>query len=63
MLIYILVLLSLLCLLDLIRIVVRIVAVACADNSSIISAVFALVWRVLSIGAKITAFVFVILLL
>ena len=63
MLIYILVLLSLLCLLDLIRTVVRIVAVACADNSSIIPAVFALVWRVLSIGAKITAFVFVILLL
>jgi hypothetical protein len=63
MLIYILVLLSLLCLLDLIRIVACIVAVACADNSSIVQAVFSLVWRVLSIGAKITAFVFVILLL
>lgn len=63
MLIYILILLALLCLIDIIRVIVLICAVAMSDRNEVGGHTASLIWRILSLGAKITALVFVILLL
>lgn len=63
MLIYILILLSLLCLIDIVRTIVLICALAVSSHSEVGERTVALIWRIVSLGAKITAFVFVILLL
>jgi hypothetical protein len=59
MLIYVLVLLAVLCLIDLVRFVVRLLALCVDANGDI---VFGFVWRTLSLGAKIVALVFVCIL-
>lgn len=63
MLIYILILLALLCLIDIIRVIVLICAVAVSDRDEVGAHAAALIWRIFSLGAKATALVFVILLL
>jgi hypothetical protein len=63
MLIYILILLCLLCLLDIIRTVILICTVVIAEPDEMGEAVAGLIWRIVALGAKITALVFVILLL
>ena len=63
MLIYILILLSLLCLIDIVRAIVLICALAISSRGEVGERTVTLIWRIVSLGAKITAFVFVILLL
>lgn len=63
MFIYILILLALLCLIDIIRVIVFICAVAMSDRDNVGENTASLIWRILSLGAKATALVFVILLL
>jgi len=63
MLIYILVLLALLCLIDIIRVIALICAVAVSDCIETCEHTASFIWRILSLGAKFTALVFVILLL
>lgn len=63
MLIYILILLILLCLIDIVKTIVLICAVAISDRNEVGGHTASLIWRILSLGAKVTALVFVILLL
>ena len=63
MLIYILILLAFLCLIDIIRVSVLMCAVIMSDRNEVGEHTVSLIWRILSLGAKITALVFVILLL
>lgn len=60
MLIYVLVLLAVLCLVDLVRFVVGLLALCIDANGEI---VFNFIWRTLSLGAKIVALVFVCILI
>ena len=63
MLIYILILFALLCLIDIIRVIVLVCAVAISDRNEVGGNTASFIWRILSLGAKATALVFVILLL
>lgn len=63
MLIYILILLAFLCLIDIIKVIIFICAVAISDRNEVGEYTASLIWRILSLGAKITALVFIILLL
>lgn len=63
MLIYILILLSLLCLIDIMRTIVLVCALAVSSHREVGELTVSLIWRIVSLGAKIPALVFVILLL